>query len=103
MSRLRTDFYNDLSVEGDAATADKDALALDFVGIADTRLPDHFSGLTSPSFGIRVAESCRGGLPPAVGVNVSSDPKSFSKRRRLPTLSSTELRYSRSMSAGGTF
>jgi hypothetical protein len=67
MSRLRTDFYNDSSVEGDGTTADKDGLALDFVGIGDTRLPDHFSGPNSPSFGIRVAELWRGGLPPAVG------------------------------------
>src|SRR6476659_10160541 len=72
MCRVRTDFYNDPSVEGDAATADKDALALDFVGIADTRLPDDFSGPTSPSFGIRVAESCRGGLPPAVGMYLAT-------------------------------
>src|SRR5258708_2874165 len=103
MCRSRTDFYNDPSVKGDEAIADKDALALDFVGIAVTRLPNHFSGFATPSFGIRVAEYCRGGLPPAVGINVSSDPKSFSKQRRLPTLSSTELRYSRSMPAGGTF
>jgi hypothetical protein len=47
MSRLRTDFYNDPAVAADAATADKDALARDFVGMADTRLPDNFSGLTS--------------------------------------------------------
>jgi hypothetical protein len=102
MSRLRTSFYNDPAVAADAATADKDALALDFVVMADTRLPNDFSAIATPSFGIRVAESCRGGLPPAVGISVSSDPKSFSKQRRLPTLSSTELRYSRSMPAGGT-
>src|SRR6266478_3428234 len=103
MSRLRTDFYNDPAVAADAATADKDGLALDFVGVADTRLPNDFSGFASPSFGMRVAESCRGGLLPAAGINLSSNPKSFSKQRRPPTLSSTELRYWRSMPAEGTF
>jgi hypothetical protein len=78
-------------------------LALDFVGVADTRLTNDFSGLASPSFGMRVAESCRGGLLPAAGVNLSSNSKSFSKQRRPPTLSSTELRYWRSMPAEGTF
>ena len=57
MSRLRTDFYKDLPVEGDRTIADKDALALDFLGNAGTRPPDHFSGLATPSFGIRVAET----------------------------------------------
>jgi BON domain len=102
MSRLRTDFYNDLPVEGDATIADKDGLALDFVGNADTRTPNSISGLATPSFGIRVAESFRDGLLPAVGVDLSSNPKPFSKQRRSPTLPSTELRYWRSMSAGGT-
>ena len=102
MSRLRTDFYNDSPVEGDAAIADKDALALNFVGSADTRSSNHFSGLATPSFGIRVAESSRGGLLPAAGGILSSNPEPFSNQRRSPTLPSTELRYWRSMPAGGT-
>jgi hypothetical protein len=57
MSRLRTDFYNDLPVEGDLQTADKDALALQIVGNADNWSPDHLWGLPGPSFGIRVAET----------------------------------------------
>ena len=65
MNRLRTDFYNDLPVEGDAVIADKDGLALEIVGNADTRPSDHVSGLATLSFGIRVAESCRDG--PASG------------------------------------
>ena len=67
MSRLRTDFYNDSPVEGDAPIADKDALALDFVGIADSRPLDYFSGLATPPFGIQVAETAPGGLLPAAG------------------------------------
>src|SRR4051812_39745257 len=102
MNRLRTEFYNDLPVEGDAAMADKDGLALDFVGNAGTRPSNDFSGLATPSFGIRVAESCRDGLLPAAGIYLSSNPKPFSKQRRPPTLSSKELRYRRSMPAGGT-
>jgi hypothetical protein len=47
MSRLRTDFYNDPPLEGDVAIADKDGLALDFVGIADSRPLVHFSGLAT--------------------------------------------------------
>src|SRR4051812_5405356 len=46
MSRVRIHFYNDPSVEADAVTADKDALALDFVGTADIRLPNEFLGLS---------------------------------------------------------
>ena len=41
MSRLRTDFYNDLPVEGDATIADKHGLALESVGNADVWPPDH--------------------------------------------------------------
>lgn len=77
MSRLRTDFYNDLPVEGDAEIADKDGLALDFVGNADTRPSNDFSGLATPSIGIRVAESCRDGLLPAAGMNLSGNPNPF--------------------------
>jgi hypothetical protein len=36
MSRLLSDFYNDSPVEGEQTIADKNALALDFVGFADT-------------------------------------------------------------------
>ena len=81
MNRLRTDFYNDSSVEGDATIADKDGLALDFVGNADIRPSNPISGLATPSFGIRVAEFRHGGLLPAAGVNLSSDPKPLSKQR----------------------
>ena len=102
MSRLRTDFYNDSPVEGDAAYADKDARTIDFVGNADARSSNHFSGLATPSFGIRVAESCRDGLVPPAGIDLSTNPGPFSKQRRSPTLPSTELRYWRSMPAGGT-
>jgi hypothetical protein len=79
---LRTDFYNDPPLEGDVAIADKDGLAFEFVGIADYRPLDHLSGLATPSFGIRVAEFHRGGLLPAVGINVSGNPEPFSKQRR---------------------
>src|SRR5262245_55370735 len=102
MSRMHTDFYNDLSVEGDAVIADKDGLAPEFVDKGDTRASDHFSGLTRTFFGIPVAELCRDGLLPAAGMNLSSNPELFSEQRRSPTLPSTELRYWRSMSAGGT-
>ena len=67
MCRLRTDFYNDSPVEGDAAFADKDARTLDFVGNADARSSNHFSGLATPPFGIQVAETAPGGLLPAAG------------------------------------
>ena len=102
MNRLRTESYNESLVEGDGVIADKHGLALDFVGNADTRPSNHLSGLATPSFGIRVAESCAGGLLPAAGINVSSNPEPFSNQRRSPTLPSTELRYWRSMPAGGT-
>jgi BON domain len=102
MSRLRTDFYNDPPVEGDAGIADKDGLALDFVGNADTRTSNNFSGLAAPSFGIRVAESCRDGLVPPAGIDLSTNPEPFSKQRQPSTLPSKELRYWRSMPAGGT-
>src|SRR5436190_14892844 len=103
MSRSRTDFYNDLSLEGDAAAADKDALALHFVGIADIRLSEHISRLTSPSFGIRVAESWHGGLPPAVGIDISGDPNPFPNDAGHPLYHPRNCGYSRSMFAGGTF
>ena len=45
MSRLRTDFYNDSPVEGDAAYADKDARTIDFVGNADADRRTTFRGL----------------------------------------------------------
>src|SRR4051794_35704742 len=102
MSRLRTESCNDLPVEGDVGIADKDRLALDFVSNADARTSNDFSGLGVPSFGMRVAESCRDGLPPAAGMNLSGNPNPFSKQRRPPTLPSMELRYWRSMPAGGT-
>jgi hypothetical protein len=102
MSRLRSDFYNDLPVEGDAVIADKDALALDFLGNAGTRPSNQFSGLATPSFGIRVAESSHDGLLPAAGIDLSSNPQPFSKQRQPSTLPSKELRYWRSMPAGGT-
>jgi hypothetical protein len=54
---LRSDFYNNLPVEGDEATADKEGLSLKFVGNDGMRSTDHFWGLAKPSFGIRVAES----------------------------------------------
>ncbi len=68
MSRLRTHFYNDPPVEDDVAIADKDGLALDFVGLADTRPSDYFSGLATPSFGIQVAKTFSDGLIPAAGI-----------------------------------
>ena len=102
MSRLRTDFYNDLPVEGEAAIADKHGLALDFVGNADTRPSNQFSGLATLSFGIPVAECCHDGLLSAAGMNLPSNPEPFSKQRQLAILPSTELRYWRSMPAGGT-
>jgi hypothetical protein len=68
MSRLRTDFYNHLPVEGDAAKADKDCLTLDCVANAYIRSSNDFSGLAEPPFGIWVAESCHDGLLPAAGI-----------------------------------
>src|SRR6476646_1979933 len=102
MSRSRTDFYNGPPVEGDGAKADKDGLALGFVAVGDVGASDSFSGLATPSFGIRVAEFCRDGLLPAAGMNVSSNPGPFSKQRRSSNLTSKELRDWRSMPAGGT-
>src|SRR2546423_1841049 len=96
MSRLRTHFYNDPSVEADAATADKDALARDFVGIADTRRPNDFSRLTSPSFGIRVAESCRDGLLPAAGINPN-----LATRSPFPNNAGHPLYHPRNCGTGG--
>ena len=103
MSRLRTNFYNDPAVAADAATADKDALARDFVGIADTRRPDNFSGLTSRPLACGLQNHAVTGCSRRQGLILSSNPKSFSKQRRPPTLSFTELRYWRSMPAEGTF
>ena len=102
MSRLRTDFYNDLPVEGDEAIADKDALALEFVGNADNWSSNHFCGLATLSFGIRVAETVVTGCTRRHGIFRSAIQSPFSKQRRSPILPSKELRYWRSMPAGGT-
>jgi hypothetical protein len=61
------------------------------------------SAQSRPSFGIRVAISSPDGLLPVAGIYVSSNPQLFSKQRQPPTLASTELRYRRSMHAGGVF
>src|SRR4051794_19813194 len=61
MSRLRTDFYNDSPVEDEVAKADKDVLALDFVGNTDSRAANQSSELATPSFGIRLAEKLGAG------------------------------------------
>ena len=75
MSRLRTDFYNDRPVEGDEAIADKDALTLDFVDVADTCQSVHFSRLARPSFGIEVAQVIlRRADPGGRGINSSHNP-----------------------------
>jgi len=57
MSRLRTDFYNDLAVESDDEIADKDALALEFVGNDENQSSNHFWGLATRSFGMWVAQT----------------------------------------------
>src|SRR4051812_16277292 len=77
MSRLRTVFYNDPPLEGDVATTDKDGLARDFVGAADTRSLDHFSGPCRSFIGIRVAEACHDGLLPAAGIKPSGNPNTL--------------------------
>jgi BON domain-containing protein len=102
MRQLRSGFYIDLPVEGDATKADIDGLALEFMGNVEGQSSNHLSGTADPSFGIEVADSCYDGLLPAAGMKVSSNPEPFSKQRRPPTLSTKELRYWRSMPAGGT-
>ena len=102
MRQLRSGFYINVRVEDDATNADIDGLARDFGGNAEARASNHLSGPADPSFGIKVADSCCDGLLPAAGMKVSSNPQPFSKQRRSPTLSTKELRYWRSMPAGGT-
>jgi hypothetical protein len=101
MRQLRTSFYIDGRLEGDTTKADIDSLALDFGGIDERQTSNHLSGPAKPSIGIKVANSCRGGLLPAAGINVSRNPKPFSKQRRPPTLPTKELQYWRSIAAGG--
>jgi hypothetical protein len=79
MSRLRTDFYNDLRVEGDEAIADKDALALEFVDNADNWSSNHFWGPASPSFGIRVAQTAVTTCARRLGIIRSAIQSPFSK------------------------
>jgi hypothetical protein len=77
MNRLRTDSYNDLPMESDAAIADKDGLALDFIWIDDTPPSDQLFGHAATSFGIKVAACWRDGLLPAAGDRPIEQPKDF--------------------------
>jgi|SRR4051794_6307037 hypothetical protein len=99
MSRLRTDFYNDLPVEGDDTIADKDALALEFVGNAD----NWSSGkLPRDDLAYRLHKRTVAGYGRLDEYHSPSDQRSCLINAGHPLYHPRNGQYSRSMPARGT-